>query len=102
MHLDSKAVQEQQRSTGHGNLLEKQIAAVLLVDTNKAVQEQQRSTGHGNLQEKQLLLSDAKTRAAGGGEVKTGEESCRRCRSRGDNALLAEISLLIYPGAGSW
>ena len=27
-----------------------------------------------NLQEKQLLLSEAGTRAAGGGEVKTGEE----------------------------
>ena len=49
-------------------------AAVLLVDTSKAVQEQQRSTGHGNLQEKQLLLSEARTRAAGGGKVKTGEE----------------------------
>ena len=27
-----------------------------------------------DLQEKQLLLSEARTRAAGGGEVKTGEE----------------------------
>ena len=35
--LDSKAVQEQQRSTGHGNLQEKQLAAVLLVHTSKAV-----------------------------------------------------------------
>ena len=84
------------------NLQEKRIAAVLLVDTSKAVQEQQRSTGHGPpgktdscgplggheqggtgtaavdwawaLQEKQLLLSKARTRVAGGGEVKTGEE----------------------------
>ena len=55
-------------------LQEKQIAAVLLVDTSKAVQEQWWSTGHENLQEKQLLLSEARTRAAGGGEVKTGEE----------------------------
>ena len=32
-----------------------------------------------NLQEKQLLLSEARTRAAGGGEVKSGEEelACR-------------------------
>ena len=44
------------------------------MDTSKAVQEQQRSTGHGNLQEKQFLLSEARTRAAGGGEVKTREE----------------------------
>ena len=55
-------------------LQEKQIAAVLLVDTSKAVQEQQRSTGHETSRKKQLLLSEARTRAAGGGEVKTGEE----------------------------
>ena len=75
---------------------------VLLVDTSKAVQEQQRSTGNGTsrktasccplggheqggtgtaavdraweLQETQLLLSEARTRAAGGGEAKIGEE----------------------------
>ena len=56
------------------DLLEKQIAAVLLVNMSKAVQEQQRSTGHGTSRKKQLLLSEARIRAAGGGEVKTGEE----------------------------
>ena len=33
-----------------------------------------RSTGHGTSREKHLLLSEGRTRAAGGGEVKTGEE----------------------------
>ena len=56
------------------DLQEKQLAAVLLVHTSKAVQEQQRSTGHGNLQEKQLLRSEARSRTAGGGKVKTREE----------------------------
>ena len=54
------------------DLQEKQLAAVLLVDTSKAVHGQQRSTGHENLPEKQLLLSEARTRAAGGGEVNRG------------------------------
>ena len=55
-------------------LQERQTASVLLVDTSKAVQEQQRSTGHGTSREKKVLLSEARVRAAGGGEVKTGEE----------------------------
>ena len=45
-------------------------------------------------EEQQLLLSEARTRAAGGGEVKTGEEELLLPN-------LAEISLLIYPDAGS-
>ena len=52
----------------------KLIAVVLLVDTSKTVQEQQRSTGHGTPRKKPRLLSEARTRAAGSGEVKTGEE----------------------------
>ena len=60
MHLDSKAVQEQQRSTGHGPPEKKTGSCIGPLG--------------GHLQEKQLLLSEARTRAAGGGEVKTGEE----------------------------
>ena len=52
----------------------KQLAAVLLVDMSKVMQGQQPTTGHGTSREKQLVLSKAKTRAAGGGEEKTGEE----------------------------
>ena len=58
------------------------------------------------LQEKQLLLSEARNRAAGGGEVER-----RRLDWRGGAVVdagaevilpdLAEIGLLIYPGAGS-
>ena len=82
VHLDSKfwvctwIARRCRNSSGRlgMGLQEKQLAEVLLVHTSKAVHEQQQSTGHGNLQEKQLLLSEARTRAAGGREVKTGEE----------------------------
>ena len=40
----------------------------------------------GNLQEKQLVIREARTRAAGGGEVKTGEEELLSKQDRSDNA----------------
>ena len=52
---------------------------------------------------KKQLLSKAKTRAAGGGEVKTGEKEICFVDAGAEVILsnLAEMSLLIYPGAGS-
>ena len=72
MHLDSTFLGVHLDSTFLGVHLDSTSLGVHL--DSKAVQEQQQSTGHGNLQERQLLLSKARTRAAGDGEVKTGEE----------------------------
>ena len=73
VHLDSKAVQEQQRSTGN-------VSSRKTASCGPLGGHEQDGTGTAavdwasDLQEKQLLLSEARTRAAGGGEVKTGEE----------------------------
>ena len=100
VHLDSKAVQEQQRSTGYGSSRKTASCGTLGA-------HEQGGTGTEEVDWAWTSRKNSSSSAKPGPgqqavvKLRLERRSCRRCRSRGNNALLAEISLLIYSGAGS-